>query len=189
VSDASLDVEEISNWQLWVAPTTTCWKTGLVCAPHWSDWLAGALVVTVQVPGPRSGTSTTSKPGLSVPEKSPFIALGLGAGLIRPTVVVVTSEELSATGGVVIGVVVSVDRRCVTGRWRFGGVVVVEVGVAKVVVTGDVEEGGRDEAAGPLGVAADVRVNTSTTRRIGLDHIKRCVLFREKCARAIVFEG
>ncbi len=61
--------------------------------------------------------------------------------------------------------------------------------VAAVVVTGDLEEGGRDEAAGPWGVVAEVRVKTKTTRRIGLDHIKRCVLFSEKCARAIVFEG
>jgi hypothetical protein len=189
VSDASLD-EEISNWQLWVAPTTTCWKTGLVCSPHWSDWLVGALVVTVQSPGPRSGTSTTSKPGPSVPENSPFIALGSGAGLTRRTVVVVTTEELSATGGVVVGAVVDVEGRCADGRRCVVvvGVVVVEVGVAEVVVTGDVEEGGRDEAAGP-GVAADVSVNTNTIRRIGLDHIKRCVLFSEKCARAIVFEG
>jgi hypothetical protein len=187
VSDASLD-EEISNWQLWVAPTTTCWKTGLVCSPHWSDWFAGALVVTVQSPGPRSGTSTTSKPGLSVPENSPFIALGLGAVLIRGMVVVVTTEELSATGGVVVGAVVDVTGRCADGRRSVVVVVVVETGVAEVVVTGDVEEGGRNEASGP-GVAADVRVNTNTTRRIGLDHIKRCVLFSEKCARAIVFEG
>jgi hypothetical protein len=57
------------------------------------------------------------------------------------------------------------------------------------VVTGDVEEGGCDEAAGTPGVAAEVSVKTRTTSRTGLDHIKRCVLFREKCARAIVFEG
>ena len=173
MSDASLDVEEISNWQLWVAPTTTCWKTGLVCVSHWSDWLVGALVVTVQVPGPRRGTSTTSKPGPSVPENSPFIALGLGAALIRRTVVVVTTEELSATDGVVIGVVVAVGRWCVTRWWCVGDVVVVEFGVAKVVVTGDVKEGGRDEAAGPLGVVPDVRVKTRTRSSTGLDHIRR----------------
>jgi hypothetical protein len=72
-------------------------------------------------------------------------------------------------------------------------VVVVEVdvvvGVLVVVVAADFEEGRCDEAAGSFGGAADVRVNTSTTRRIGLDHIMRCVLFSEKCARAIVFEG
>jgi hypothetical protein len=112
----------------------------------------------------------------------------LGAALIRRTVVVVTTEELSATGGVLVGVV-GVVVRTFAGRWRWGSDVVVDGGVDEVVVTGDVKEGGRDEAAGPLGVAADVRVNTKTTRRIGLDHIKRCVLFREKGARAIVFEG
>lgn len=192
MSDASLDVEEISNWQLWVAPTTTCCRTGLVCVPHWRDWLVDALVVNVQSPGPRRGTSTTSKPGPSAPEDSPVIALALGAELIRRTVVVVTTEKLgTARGVVVVGV---------TGGLRCGCVVVVVVDVcvakvvagecvAKVVVTGDLEESGCDEAAGTSGVAAEVRVNTNTTRRIGLDHIKRCVLFREKCARAIVFEG
>jgi hypothetical protein len=145
-------------------------------------------MVSVQVPGPRSGTSTTSKPGPSAPEDSPVIALALGAEAIRRTVVVVTTEKLSAACGVVVGVTGVAGGR----RWCRAVVVVevvVGVGVAKVVVTGDVEEGGRDEAAGTSGVAAEVRVKTRTTRRIGLDHIKRCVLFREKCARAIVFEG
>jgi hypothetical protein len=63
------------------------------------------------------------------------------------------------------------------------------VGALVVVLAADFEERRCDEAAGPFGGAADVSVNTSTTRRIGLDHIKRCVLFSEKCARAIVFEG
>jgi hypothetical protein len=58
-----------------------------------------------------------------------------------------------------------------------------------VVVTGDFEESGRDETAGTLGVEAVVRVTTRTTRSTGLDHIKRCGLFKEKCVRAIVFEG
>jgi hypothetical protein len=188
VSDASLDVEEISNWQLWVAPTTTCWKTGLDCAPHTRDWLVDALVVNVQLPGPCSGTSTTSKPGPSAPEDPPFIALALGAELIRRTVVVVTTEKFgTARGVVVVGVTGAV--RCFCGLCLVSVVVVADGGGAEVVVTGDFEEGGRDEAAGALGVAADVRVNTRTTRRTGLDHIKRCVLFREKCARAIVFEG
>jgi hypothetical protein len=113
----------------------------------------------------------------------------LGAETIGRTVVVVTTEELSAARGVVV-----VGDTVVAGGRRWCGgvvvvVVVVGIAVVKVVVTGDVEEGGRDEAAGPSGVAAEVRVKTRTTRRIGLDHIKRCVLFREKCARAIVFEG
>jgi hypothetical protein len=113
----------------------------------------------------------------------------LGAEAIRRTVVVVTTEKRSAACGVVV---VGVTGVAGGRRWWRGAVVVevvVGVGVAEVVVTGDVEEGGRDEAAGTSGVAAEVRVKTRTTRRIGLDHIKRCVLFREKCARAIVFEG
>jgi hypothetical protein len=112
----------------------------------------------------------------------------LGAELIRRTVVVVTTEKLGAARGVVVVGVIG-GRRCCSGLRGFRGVVVADVCVAEVVVTGDLEEGGRDEAAGTLGVAAEVRVNTRTTRRIGLDHIKRCVLFREKGVRAIVFEG
>jgi hypothetical protein len=53
------------------------------------------------------------------------------------------------------------------------GVEVVVVVVAETgVVTGDVEEGGRDEAAGPRGDEA-VSVKTSTSSRTGLDHIMR----------------
>jgi hypothetical protein len=124
-----------------------------------------------------------------MPEDPPFIALAFGAALIRRTVVVVTTEELSATGGVVVVGVSTRLGRCV-GTVVDGVTVVVGVDLdAIVVVTGDFEEGRRDEAPGPLAGAPDVRVKTRTTRSIGLDHIKRCVLFSEKCARAIVFEG
>lgn len=117
----------------------------------------------------------------------------MGAELVRRTVVVVTTEELSATCGVVVvGVVerISALDGAVVVVVGAVGVDVVVVAVSTVdVVTDDLEEGGRDEAAGPFDGAADVSVKTRTTRSIGLDHIKRCVLFSEKCARAIVFEG
>ncbi len=57
------------------------------------------------------------------------------------------------------------------------------------VVTGDVEEGGSDEAAGTCGADAEVRVKTSTSSSSGLDHINRCALFIEKGERGMVFEG
>jgi hypothetical protein len=57
------------------------------------------------------------------------------------------------------------------------------------VVTGDVEEGGCDEAAGTRGAEAEVRVNTRIINRSGLDHIKRWALFSEKGERVIVFVG
>ena len=91
MSDASPDVDVISSWQLWVAPTTTCWMTGLVCAPHWSDCVVGAVALKVQSPGPRSGTSTTSKPGPSSPDVAPLNAFAFGAESVRRTVVVVTT--------------------------------------------------------------------------------------------------
>jgi hypothetical protein len=56
------------------------------------------------------------------------------------------------------------------------------------VVTGDVEEGGRDETSGALGVEA-VRVKTRTSNRSGLDHISTWALFSEKGERDIVFVG
>jgi hypothetical protein len=97
-----------------------------------------------------------------------------------------------ATDGVVVvavvAVVVVVGRVCSVVGVDVVVVVVDESGPV-VVVAGDVEEGGGDEAPGPLGVVAEVSVKTSTTRSIGLDHINRCVLFSEKCSRAIVFEG
>ena len=101
-----------------------------------------------------------------------------------------------ATDGVVVVAVVAVVAVVVVTFGRVRSVVGVDVVVVVVnesgpvvVVAGDVEERGSDEATGPLGVVAEVSVKTSTTRSIGLDHIKRCVLFSEKCARAIVFEG
>ena len=57
------------------------------------------------------------------------------------------------------------------------------------VVTGDVEEGGCDEAAGARGMELAVSVKTRTINRRGLDHIKRWALFSEKGERVIVFEG
>jgi hypothetical protein len=66
---------------------------------------------------------------------------------------------------------------------------VVVTGVVGNVVTGDVEEGGCDEAAGTRGGDDAVRVNTSTSSSSGLDHIKRWALFSEKGERGIVFEG
>jgi hypothetical protein len=57
------------------------------------------------------------------------------------------------------------------------------------VVTGDVEEGGGDEAAGTRGEVVAVSVNTRIINRSGLDHIKRWALFSEKGERVIVFVG
>jgi hypothetical protein len=110
---------------------------------------------------------------------------------VRGTLEVVATKEFAATGTVVVGVTGRSDRCARAGRLVVDVtvVVVVVVVVATNVVTGDVEEGGRDEAAGTCGVVAEVRVKTRTSRRIGLDHIKRWALFREKCVRAIVFEG
>jgi hypothetical protein len=76
-------------------------------------------------------------------------------------------------------------------------VVSVVVGIVEVVatclgtsvVTGDVEEGGGDEAAGTRGGDDAVRVNTSTRSSSGLDHINRWALFSEKGERGMVFEG
>jgi hypothetical protein len=57
------------------------------------------------------------------------------------------------------------------------------------VLTGDVEEGGGDEASGARGVELALSVKTSTISRSGLDHIKRWALFSEKGERDIVFVG
>src|SRR5271154_5028058 len=117
-------------------------------------------------------------PGARAPESSPLMALAFDIDATGFTLEVVTLEKLLATDDVV-RVVFVVFVATITG---VEGVVVaiVEVVVAGAwVVTGDVEEGGRDEAAGSCGAVA-VRVKTSTSSRSGLDHIKRCALFSEK---------
>jgi hypothetical protein len=101
---------------------------------------------------------------------------------------VVTLEKLSA-GDVVVLVVFAVT---ITG---IDGVVVGLVGLVDVVdfgtrvVTGDVEEGGRDETSGARGEDVALNVKTRTRSSSGLDHIKRWALFSEKGERGIVFVG
>jgi len=56
-------------------------------------------------------------------------------------------------------------------------------------VTGDVEEGGSDEATRTRGGDVALSVNTRMINRSGLDHIKRWALFSEKGERVIVFVG
>ena len=156
-------------------------------APQFRDWSVAALALSVQFPGPSRGTSTDSNPGSSVPESAPLIAFTFAIGATGFAVEVVTLEELLATDNVVFvifavtitGVDVLVD-------------VFVDVSVVVVfgtwVVTGDVEEGGRNETSGALGDEA-VNVKTRTSNRRGLDHIKRWALFSEKGERDIVFVG
>ena len=112
------------------------------------------------------------------------MAFAFPIGAIGLTLEVVTLEELFATDDVVL-VVFAVTMTGLDDVVVSGVVVVVaDTGV----VTGDVEEGGRDEAAGPRGDEA-LRVNTSTSSRSGLDHINRWALFSEKGVRDMVFEG
>lgn len=169
-------------------PTTTWLTTGLVSAPQLSDWSVDPLADRVQFPGPRRGTSAVSKPGPSVPDRSPLNALAFDIGATGLTLVVVTLEKLLATDDVV-GTVFAVT---ITGVERVLGaivdVVVFGTVVGTWVVTGDVEEGGGDEATGTRADVA-VRVKTSTRSKSGLDHIKRWALFSEKGERGIVFEG
>lgn len=121
---------------------------------------------------------------MSVPESAPLIAFAFDIGATGFTLEVVTLEELRATDDVVL-VTFAVT---MTG---VDGVVLATVDVVVTgtgVVTGDVEEGGGDEAAGPRGDVA-LRVRTSTTSSSGLDHFKRLALFSEKGVRDMAFEG
>ena len=129
-----------------------------------------ALAASVQLPGPRSGTSTDSNPGPSDPESAPLRAFAFDIGAARLTLFVVTLEKLLATDDVVTVVAIVTT--------FFVGVVdgvdgLVEVVVGRRVVTGDVEEGGRDETSGARGAEFEVRVKTRIRSRSGLDHIKR----------------
>ncbi|HEY5263000.1 MAG TPA: hypothetical protein VIJ08_01900 [Acidimicrobiales bacterium] len=157
-----------------------------------SDWFVAALAESVQLPGPRSGTSTDSNPGPSVPESAPLIAFAFDIGATGFAVEVVTFEELLTTDDVVfVTFAVTITGVDVVVGVLFGVLVVGWVDVVTVgacVVTGDVEEGGRDETSGPLGVEA-VRVKTRTSNRSGLDHISKWALFSEKGERGIVFVG
>jgi len=160
----------------------------VVSAPQFRDWFVAALAESVQLPGPRSGTSTDSNPGPSVPESAPLIAFTFDIGATGFAVEVVTFEKLLTTDDVVFVTfavtITGVD--VLVAVLLVGCVDVVTVGAW--VVTGDVEEGGRDETSGALGVEA-VRVKTRTSNRSGLDHISKWALFSEKGERDIVFVG
>jgi hypothetical protein len=112
------------------------------------------LAVSVQFPGPRSGTSTDSKPGPSDPESSPLKAFAFDIGSTGFTFEVVTREEFVSTDDVVLVVVFVVFAVTITGvDGVVVGTVVVDVAGASVV-TGDVEEGG---ATKPRGRAVSTR--------------------------------
>jgi hypothetical protein len=147
----------------------------------------GALADRLQFPGPRRGTSTVSKPGPSDPESSPLSALAFDIGATGLTLVVVTAEELLATNHVV-GVEFAVTITGVVAVVAANVVVVTGTRLGTWVVTGDVEEGGGDEATGARGADVALNVKTRTKRSRGLDHIKRWALFSEKGER-MVLEG
>jgi hypothetical protein len=153
-----------------------------------SDWVVDPLALRVQFPGPSSGTLTDSNPGPRVPDNSPLSAFAFDIGATGFTLDVVTLKKFLATDDVVFVVFavtitgVDVDVVVVVGL-----VDVVEFGTW--VLTGDVEEGGGDEASGARGVELALSVKTSTISRSGLDHIKRWALFSEKGERDIVFVG
>jgi hypothetical protein len=164
-----------------------------VSAPQFSDWTVLALADSVQLPGPSRGRSTDEKPGPSDPESAPLIAFTFDIGAAGLAVEVVTFDELLAVDDVLFVIfAVTINDVDVV-------VVLIEVFVAVVrtvevvtvgagVVTGDVEEGGRDETAGAPGDEA-VSVKTRTSNKSGLDHISRWALFSEKGERDIVFVG
>jgi hypothetical protein len=96
------------------------------------DWSVGPLADSVQSPGPRSGTSTDSKPGSRVPDSSPLIALAFEIGAAGLTVDVVTLEKLLSTDDVrcvLFVVTVALFAATITG-------VDVVVGFVDVVVFG-----------------------------------------------------
>lgn len=150
-----------------------------------------SLAEKVQSPGP-SGTSTASNPGASAPDSAPLKAFAFEGGAKCFAVEVVTSEKFPARDDDGF----AVDPVTITGVEVLVVVlVVVFVEVAEVVVTGtwvvtgDVEEGGSDKAPGSRVGDDAVRVKTSTSKRSGLDHIRRWALFSEKGERDIVFVG
>ena len=104
------------------------------------------------------------------------MALAFDIGAVGRTVVVVAPEKLFTTDvEFAVAIVVFVSFAVtITGTVVLVTVVtVVFVTLGTVVVTGDVEEGGGDEAAGSRGADVEVRVKTRTIRRSGLDHVRR----------------
>jgi hypothetical protein len=177
------------TWQVVLAPITNWSLTGIEVPAHSRITVAGALVATSQVPGPRKGTSATSNVGVSRPLTSPLEAFATDAFALDLTLEAVSREEFVA-GRRVVGTVVGVTVEVTGAR----DVLVVRVGVigrdgcfeSEVVVVGGVVRGvgvfaattvvGGEMAGGSRGcrgVELDeaVQVKTRTKRRTGLDHI------------------
>jgi hypothetical protein len=135
---------------------------------------AGALVVIDQVPGPASGTSATSKDGLSWPDSTPLVALTAGALSTGPTFETISFEEKLAGGALVDGAVecgriasVVLVVEGFTGVTRFGVIKLVDESRAVTLVVVVI---GRNVVT--RGVEFDaVRVNTRTSNKRGLDHV------------------
>ena len=144
-----------------------------------SDWLDGPLVASDQSPGPRKGTSTSASGGLRLPASAPCSALALPTAVTGRAIESVTFEEFATA-----------DRVLTFDVGRFVVVVFTIVGTSVVAATRtDVVVEGGFVFADWWGLDAEVRVKTRMSRRIGLDHVKRCALFSEKGVRGIVFEG
>jgi hypothetical protein len=66
--------------------------TGVVAPSQVRVCTVGALVASVHEPGPRSGTSTDSKPGARLPASSPLNAFAFELDTTGLTLEVVTAE-------------------------------------------------------------------------------------------------
>ncbi|MGH3732358.1 MAG: hypothetical protein ACRDVC_03145 [Acidimicrobiales bacterium] len=186
------------TWHVVWAAITTWVLTAIGGLAHVRVTVAGALVATSQVPGPRNGTSATSKVELSCPLTTPLEALAANAFTLDLALEAVTPEELltrtalvdtTSTVGLCDRIILResvTDVRTFVGFFTFEVLVVVVTGIVvggvEVTVRAFVLGGGTvEESSRRGGVELDeaVKVKTRTKRRTGLDHITQCVLFSE----------
>src|ERR1039458_4709105 len=91
VGDTSGFVEVSCSWQLWLVMITTRRLTETVREAQRSRASIEVLVVSVQSPGPRNGTSATLKAELSEPLSTPLETAPPGTGTLGLALEPVTS--------------------------------------------------------------------------------------------------
>jgi hypothetical protein len=141
--------------------------------------------VSVQSPGPCTGTSATPKEGLRTPLRTPLETVAVGPSAADFAVESVTSTYFVLfTAGVVVDVALSRAGAVVDVVWWLaGGTVVVVTIVVGVERPSVVAWRGR---CGVPGEDVDVNVKTNTRSNSGLDHMTRCALLIEGRVRLMV---
>ncbi|HEY1824944.1 MAG TPA: hypothetical protein VGG21_03180 [Acidimicrobiales bacterium] len=199
------EAARIVTWHVVSAAISSCVETAIELPAHLIVTRTAALASTCQVPGPRKGTSASTKCALSWPLTAPLEAEAPESFVLDAPLDLIATEEVSAPLTVADGAVLRCSVVVVVGagawvEWR--GVAVVRPEAREVARTGSVVE--VEVVVGEIvvrvswrvarwrgGVELDeaVSVKTRTKSSTGLDQTTQCVLLSECVSLMMVLAG